>query len=202
MAVVRHPEPRRGPGPEARRSDGTRGGGIALATLVSELLDLLSDPRVGIPVLLLLLAFVLWVAGRPSREPVRRRSEPAERAPDGDPVSRTYVALRNGAYSEVLDTTFERLDRAVDAKSHCHLRTIPWTDGSARRLGLPDPKGLRQSRDALNSLIVWAVALETGSPLRWDFWRTQESSRARFQARLSERLSVVDRQLTSLGFTP
>jgi hypothetical protein len=33
-------------------------------------------------------------------------------------VSRTYVALRNGAYSEVLDTTFDRLDRAVDARAH------------------------------------------------------------------------------------
>jgi hypothetical protein len=117
-------------------------------------------------------------------------------------VSRTYVALRNGAYSEVLDTTFDRLDRAVDARAHCRLRSIPWLDGPARRLGLSDPKGLRQSRDALNGLIVWAVALETGSPLRWDFWRTQESSRARFQSRVSERLSVVDRQLTSLGFTP
>jgi hypothetical protein len=69
-------------------------------------------------------------------------------------------------------------------------------------MGLPDPRGLRRSREGLDSLLVWAVALETGNPLRWDFWRTYESSRKNFQRRLAEHLGAVDRHLHQLGFTP
>ncbi|HEV8050623.1 MAG TPA: hypothetical protein VGP88_08525 [Thermoplasmata archaeon] len=152
--------------------------------------------------MLLSATVVLWMAGRPSAEPVRRRREPSERAPDADPVSRTYVALRQGAYSEILDSTFDRLDRAVDARAGLGLREIPWSIRAGQARGLPDPRGLRRSRDALDSLLVWAVALETGNPLRWDFWRSYESSRLQFQRRLAEHLGEVDRYLTQLGFAP
>jgi hypothetical protein len=169
---------------------------------VPVLTGVLLDPRVGLPVVLLAVAVVVWVAGRPSGDPVRRRGERAERAPDADPASRTYVAIRHGAYSEILDATYDRLDRAVDAKAGCHLRAIPWRARTARQMGLTDPKGLRKCREALDSLLVWAVTLETGSPLRWDFWRTNEASRVRFQRRLTEWLREVDHHLTALGFTP
>jgi hypothetical protein len=164
--------------------------------------EFLTDPRVGLPVVVLAAAAVVWVASPWSSEPVRRRGEPSTRAPDADPVSRTYVALRQGAYSEVLDATYDRLDRAVGARAGCHLREIPWRPRAAEKLGLADPKGLRRSRDGLDGMIQWAVALESGSPLRWDFWRTYESSRARFQVRLAEWLRQVDLQLTALQFTP
>jgi len=170
--------------------------------VINIVLGVLVDPRVGLPVVLLSAAVVLWMAGRPSADPVRRRREPSPPAPDADPVSRTYVALRRGAYSEILDSTYDRLDRAVDARAGVGLREIPWSTRSAVAKGIPDPRGLRRTADALDSLIVWAVALETGSPLRWDFWRTYESSRTQFQRRLAEHLGVVDRHLTQLGFTP
>jgi hypothetical protein len=155
-----------------------------------------------VPVVLLAAAVVVWAVGGPGAVPTRRRGERSAPPPDADPVSRTYVAIRQGAYSEILDATYDRLDRAVTARAGCHLREIPWRRRAAAKLGLADPAGLRRSREGLDGMIQWAVALETGSPLRWDFWRTYESSRARFQVRLTQWLGKVDQQLHALGFTP
>jgi hypothetical protein len=166
------------------------------------LLGLLTDPRVGLPILLLVAATVAWVAARPAGEPRRHRSEASPPEPDADPVSRTYLAVRREAYSSLLVETHVRLDRALLARSGRRLRDIPWRAGAAKKLGVPDAKGLRDSLHGLESLYLWSVRLETASLLRWDFWRSIEASRIQFRLRLAEQLKVVDRQLRRLGYVP
>jgi hypothetical protein len=164
--------------------------------------DVVTDPRVGLPILLFASAILLWVATRPASDPRWERGEPAPPEPNRDAVSRTYLAVRKEAYSSVLVETHHRLDRAMFARSGHRLGEIPWFASAARRLGVPDPKGLRGSRISLDSLYLWAVRLETSSWRRWDFWRSDAASRAKFRERLSERLTVVDCQLHSLGYAP
>ncbi|MCI4332963.1 MAG: hypothetical protein L3K01_04455 [Thermoplasmata archaeon] len=166
------------------------------------LLGFVTDPRVGLPLLLLLAATVTWVVASPASEPRRHRGERVPPEPDADPVSRTYLALRREAYSSVLVETHVRLDRALFARTGRRLKDIPWLPSTAKRVGVPDPKGLRDSLRGLESLYLWSVRLETASLFRWDFWRSREASRAKFRTRLSERLQVVDRQLTRLGYAP
>jgi hypothetical protein len=168
----------------------------------SLLWGLLTDPRVGVPIVLLVAATVTWIAARPAAEPRRHRSEAMPPEPDADPVSRTYLAVRREAYSSVLVETHVRLDRALLARSGHRLRDIPWRPSAAKKLGVPDAKGLRESRHGLESLYLWSVRLETASLLRWDFWRSLEASRIKFRHRLADQLATVDRQLQRLGYVP
>jgi hypothetical protein len=173
-----------------------------MADLLTVALGLVTDPRLGLPVVLLAAATVLWVAALPASEPRRHRAESVAPEPDADPVSRTYTALKHEAYSSVVVETHDRLDRALMARTGRRLQEIPWLPSTARRLGVPDSKGLRGSRQELDSLYLWSARLETSSWLRWDFWRTDDGSRAKFRERLSERLGIVDRQLNALGYAP
>jgi hypothetical protein len=173
-----------------------------MADTVSVALGLLTDPRVGLPVVLLLAAVALWIAANPATAPRRHRGERATPEPDADPVSRTYLALRREAYSSVVAESHARLDRALLARSGKRLREIPWRARAAKRLGIPDPKGLRESHQRLEALYLWSVRLETASLLRWDFWRSRDASRAQLRIRLGQRLGVVDRQLRRLGYAP
>jgi hypothetical protein len=173
-----------------------------MTDLLTVALGLLTDPRLGVPVVLLAVATVVWVVAFPASEPRRQRGEAATPEPDGDPVSRTFVALRHEAYSSVVVETHDRLERALVARTGKRLEDIPWRPSLARRLGIQDSKGLRQSRQELSSLYVWSARLETASWLRWDFWRTEAGSRAKFRDRLADRLGVVDRQLAALGYAP
>ncbi|MCI4325832.1 MAG: hypothetical protein L3K00_08165 [Thermoplasmata archaeon] len=166
------------------------------------LLGLVTDPRVGLPILLLAGATVAWVASHPGSEPRRHRSEASAPEPDADPVSRTYLAVRREAYSSLLVETHVRLDRALLARTGRRLRDIPWRASAAKTLGVPDAKALRASLRGLESLYLWSVRLETASLLRWDFWRSIEASRVQFRIRLAAQLQLVDHQLRRLGYVP
>ncbi|MCI4357281.1 MAG: hypothetical protein L3K18_09145 [Thermoplasmata archaeon] len=169
---------------------------------VSAVLGFLTDPRVGLPIVLLGVAAAGWyLVGAPA-DPRRTGWEPSQPEPDRDPVSRTFLALRREAYSTVLLEVYGRLDSALRAKTGRRLGEIPWRTDAGRKLGIPQPRELERTRIALDSLYVWAVRLETNSLLRRDFWRSWESSRRQFLARAADRLRVVDRQLTSLGYAP
>jgi len=161
-----------------------------------------TDPRVGVPVLLLGAATLLWFAMDTPAEPRRAGWEPATPEPDRDPVSRTFVALRHESYSTVLLESYARLDAALKARTGRRLGEIPWSTKGARKLGIPQPRELEKTRIGLDSLYVWAVRLETDSILRRDFWRTWETSRVVFLRRLAARLHAVDGHLTNLGYAP
>jgi hypothetical protein len=164
--------------------------------------DLVSNPTIGLPVVLLVAASAVWsLRGVPPGR-LTVGFEPRIPDPDRDPVSRTFVALRRHAYSEVVRQVYERLDRALIVRCHLALAEVPWRRSVARRLGVPDPKGLEQSRIALDSLHLWAARLETNSLFRRDFWRSPEASRQAFLRRLAKRLAIVDAQLRTLTSPP
>ncbi|HKV90111.1 MAG TPA: hypothetical protein VJQ43_02815 [Thermoplasmata archaeon] len=170
--------------------------------LVTLLRGLLTDPRVGVPIVLLAGATVVWfLLGSPA-EPRRIGWERSVPDPDRDPVSRTFVALRRDAYSSVLLEVYTRLDTTLHARTGRRLGQIPWRTTAARRLGIPEPRELERTRIALDNLYVWAVRLETDSLLRRDFWRTWKASRAKFLESLAVRLRRVDGHLATLGYAP
>lgn len=165
---------------------------------VSTAFGLLTDPRVGLPILLVAVALVLWAAAWPRRRPRSVGFEPATPEPDRDPVSRTYLALEREEYSSVLHETYDRLDEAIRRRTGRGLAEIPWTEAAGRRAGFPHPRRLRRTRDALGALELWAERLEADSPFRWDFWRSAGASRRRFRTRLLAVFATVDRELVNL----
>ncbi|MHB8352575.1 MAG: hypothetical protein ACYDFT_07825 [Thermoplasmata archaeon] len=162
------------------------------------LLSFLTDPRVGFPALLLIVAAGLWLVRGPVGGPRRTGAESRPPRPDRDPVSRTYLALEEENYGELLNESFDRLDRALEARTGHHLTEIPWRRRAARRLGIPEPEGLRAVRDRLINFRAWAYRLEADSWLRWDFWRSRELSRRRLLTELPPLLGRIDGHLDRL----
>ncbi|MCI4346853.1 MAG: hypothetical protein L3K07_08920, partial [Thermoplasmata archaeon] len=72
----------------------------------------LANPRIGLPLLLLVVAILLWLAAAPRGRPRTKGFDPPVPVPDRDPVSRTVLALRTETYSAVLLEAFDRLDAA------------------------------------------------------------------------------------------
>lgn len=160
------------------------------------------DPRVGLPLLLLAEAAILLAVLRPKAGPRRTGWELPPREPDRDAVSRTYLALRRGMFSPVLHESYDRLDRAVRARTGRALYELPWLARSASRLGLRDAQGLYRLRNRIDAYELWALRLESDSWLRHDFWRSQESSRAKFLERLPPLFDRIDARLELLKETP
>jgi hypothetical protein len=164
--------------------------------------DIVSNPTVGIPLLVLIAATTIWTYLGVPRHRWTIGEEPMAPEPDRDPVSRTYVALRRNSYATVAWQVYERLDVALVRRTSLHLTEIPWRRSKAARLGIPDPRGLESSRIALYSLYVWASQLEGNSILRRDFWRSWDGSRAVLLERLAERMAIVEHQLQRLASAP
>lgn len=165
-------------------------------------LGMLGDPRVGAPAVVLTASLAIWLWLRPRREPESSRSEAARPEPDQESVSRTYLGLHRGEYSVASREMYDRLSRRLQQRTGRSLEQVPWWNPSARRLGIPDPSGLRRTRGRLSSLTDWALRLETGSPFRWDFWRTAEGSRRQLIARLGPGLQSAGRQIRLLDKVP
>jgi hypothetical protein len=162
------------------------------------LIEILRDPRVGVPMVLTLVSVLVWIAARPTSLPRTSGWEPPPHTPDRDPYSRTYVAVFREEYSRVINEVYERLDRALRSRTGRSLRQIPWRRARAQQLLIPDPRGLERTRQSLDLLELWAFRLETGSWLRRDFWRGPESSRRHLLARLELLLTSIARQLSTL----
>jgi hypothetical protein len=165
---------------------------------VTDLLSLgglLSDPRFGIPLMLLAFALATWLLAGPARQPRREGWERPVAPPDRDPVSRSYLAVERGQYSVLLREAYDRLDRAVATRTGRSISALPWRVRKARALGVPDPKGLSRLRSEFGALEIWSLRLETDSWLRRDFWRSAEASRRRFTRRLAGLLALLDGQL-------
>ena len=109
-------------------------------------LDLLGDPRVGAPSVVLTASLAVWLWLRPRREPETSRSEAARPEPDRESVSRTYLGLYRGEYSVAAREMYDRLSRRLRERTGRTLEQVPWWNPTARRLGMPDPAGLRRTR--------------------------------------------------------
>ncbi len=162
----------------------------------------LTDPRVGLPLLLLAGTLAAWLYLRPVRDPASGRWEAPTPEPEEESVSRTYLGLQRAQYSVVTREMYDRLDRRVRARTGRALDEIPWWNPSARALGLADPAELRRCRGRLDGLTVWSTRLETANPFRWDFWRTPEESRRKLLLRLGPDLARAGRQIRLLDQVP
>ena len=169
-----------------------------LADPVGALLAMVEDVHFGLPLLLLLAGTIRALVAWPRRAPVRSGLERPPRDPERDAYSRTYLSLERGAYAAILREAYERLDRALRARTGVALGAIPWRAAAARRARIPDPKGLTRVRETLDRLELWSVQLEQGSVVRLDFWRTRDGSRRRLLARIDPALARVEQHLREL----
>ncbi len=173
-----------------------------MALLPPDLLGLLTEPRVGLPLTLIVAGLAAWYALGTRGEPRRSSWEAAPPLSDAESVSRTYLALYRGEYSVAVREMRDRLDRRVRARTGRSMHELPWRGGAQRRLGIPDPRRLRASREVLDGLERWAYRLETGSYFRWDFWRSAESSQRALHARLGSGLLQAGQTLRRFDPAP
>ena len=164
------------------------------------LFDLLTEPTVGLPILLTLglaAAWLLW-SPRPLERPpaVRRTWYP----PTTDPVSLVYYALADGRYSTVLGTVYERLDEAVEGRYHIVIGQLPVL--STEDAPIPGAQGLRRAARQIRR--AYSEALQRESPywFRWTFWRPEEIDRDRFLGRVDDAIRVSAEWISTLEATP
>jgi hypothetical protein len=169
-----------------------------MTALLTALTDLLTDPRIGLPTLLLAAAAIATAVLYPRREPRTIGHEAMTRESDRDSVSRTYLAIQQGRYADVLAETYRRLDRAVYHRTQRTMRELPWGLVAAQQLGIEDPKGLRRTQHDLDTLEWRTRRLEGGSWVRWDFWRSYENAHAHLVAASERLFTRVDEQLVRL----
>ena len=162
------------------------------------LVAMAEDLRLGLPLLLLMAGTLIALFGWPRRDPMRAGLERPPRDPERDPYSVTYLSLERGAYASVLREAYERLDRALRARTGVALADIPWRRSVARRRHIPDPKGLERCRQTLDRLELWSLQLELGSLVRLDFWRGRARSRRHLFARIDPALGRVEHYLSLL----
>lgn len=159
---------------------------------------MLLDPRVGLPLLLVTAAAVAWLLLAPRGLPRSTGFDPPVPVPDRDPVSRTVVALRLEQYSTVLLEAYDRLDASLRRHRGTPLDEVDRSPTGAPPLAPADRRRYRRRAARLTQLHLHALRLESGSWLRWDFWRSLEASRRAFFRRLDSLLGEVDRDLTLL----
>lgn len=167
---------------------------------LGRLLDLLTEPTIGVPILLTLggmAAWFLW-SPRPVERPpsVRRSWFP----PTTDPVSTVYYALADGRYSTILATVYERLDRAVERKYHLVIGQLPLF--RPERTGVPNAAELRRASRKVRT--AYAEALQRESPFwfRWAFWRRTGADEDAFLARVDDAIRVSADWISTLEGTP
>jgi hypothetical protein len=158
----------------------------------------LLDPRVGLPLLLIVVSGLAWLLLAPRGRPRTTGFDPPVPVPDRDPVSRTVVALRTEEYSAVLLEAYDRLDASLRRHRGMPLDEVDRPPTGAKPLPPAERRRYRRLASNLTQLHLHALRLESSSWLRWDFWRGLEASRSWFFRRLDSLLGEVDRDLTLL----
>lgn len=162
------------------------------------LIALLLDPRVGLPLLLMGAAGACWLVFAPRGAPRTSGFDRPVPVPDRDPVSRTVVALRREEYSAVLLEAYDRLDTSLQRHRGIPLDEVERPARGVAPLPAVERRRYRRLAVRLTRLHLHALSLETGTWVRWDFWRSLEASRRWFFRRLDPLLVEVDRDLTLL----
>jgi hypothetical protein len=169
-----------------------------MTALLTVLMDLLTDPRIGLPSTLLAVGVIAAATLYPRRRPLVVGHDSLSRESDRDSVSRTYLAIQQGRYGDLLAETYRRLNRAVLYRTGATFETLPWDVRRMEELGIEDARGLRRTQHTLDALEWRARRLEAGSWFRWDFWRTDESSKAHLIRQSEALFREVDAQLARL----
>jgi len=167
---------------------------------LGRLLYLLTEPTLGVPILISLVAMVawLWWSPRPlERPPLVRRTW---FAPTTDPVSLVYYALADGRYSAVLATVYERLDRACERAHGIVIAQIPIFH--AEQTGVAQPAALRRAARQIRRAHAEALQRESPFWFRWAFWRSAKLDEDRFLARVDDAIRVSADWISTLEGTP
>jgi hypothetical protein len=156
---------------------------------LSWVVGFISDPRWGIPFLLILEATILWVAWNPRSPPLLGARRTSWARPEGDAVSRMYYAVQDRRYSVLVRWSRERIEELHRARSGgARLPALPWT--FRRRSRSPsDPYVLRRLTLDLSTFEWEARERELGVHLRWAFWRTRRRDAELYAARVERILN-------------
>jgi hypothetical protein len=155
----------------------------------------ISDPRWGIPFLLLLEATILWIAWNPRAPGLLGARRTSWTRPEGDAVSRMYYALQDRRYSIVVRWSRERIEELYRARSGLKLPALPWTL-RRRSKAIEDPYNLRRLTLELSAFEWEAREREIGVHLRWAFWRTRRRDNALYETRVD---GILTRAHSAIG---
>jgi hypothetical protein len=164
---------------------------------LSWVVGFISDPRWGIPFLLLLEATILWVAWNPRAPTILGARRASWSRPEGDPVSRMFYAVQDQRYSVIVRWSRERIEELYHARSGAKLPTLPWTL-RRRSLSPTDPYNLRRVTQDLSNFEWAALERETGVRIRWAFWRTRQRDTEIYEARVDRVLRTAQAAIGAL----
>jgi hypothetical protein len=153
---------------------------------------------VGLPLLLLGATLGVWLfanfRGFRSSEPTRTTWH----RPDSDPVSQTFYALEDRAYSLLIGAVYDRFDRAVQQRWGVGLSRLGWRPWptSARRVS--NRRTLLGIRDGLSARYTESVGREGPFRVRWNFWRSAAEDQALYLARVDRVIARAEEMVHQL----
>lgn len=161
-------------------------------------LAFVSEPTIGIPILVSAWVAVAWILWGPSperRPPLLRRNWFPS---DADLTSYVYFALADGRYSTVLEAATARLNETVHKRLGWTLAQLPLTEWGAERMGVPQARELRRVGRSLQEARAAAVVREGRFFIRWRFWLSPEADRRRFLSHVGRSLAESARWIRDL----
>lgn len=108
-------------------------------------------------------------------------------------------AIRYEAYSELLREAYGRLDRGSRRRTGAPLAEIARSPPGKSPLARPVLRDLQRLGHRLEGAHDYAIRLDAGSWIRYDFWRTVSESRRRLRQRTDALFAEVERALPLLG---
>src|SRR5215470_15879154 len=109
----------------------------------TQLTTFLTNPVLGVPVLLIAAAVLMCVVLRPrSLLPLRARGT-REVPPSDDAVSRIHRAVEAQENSALVEVAWTHLDNSVRRRFRVGINEIPWRTARAERMGISGSRRLR-----------------------------------------------------------
>lgn len=132
---------------------------------VALLNGLLSQATVGIPLLVLLVALLVWTLAAPRIYPPIFTPRPVLRPMPPDPVSGNYWALTMGEWSTPVGGLYYRFVAAMRARYGVAPWEIPRRKSRLRKLGITDRKALLKLDLSLLRIYNEALDIERRGPV-------------------------------------
>ena len=169
-----------------------------MASLLGPWTGLLTDPTIGIPILLVAVTLGVWLFSNFTGFRSAELTRTTWLRPDRDAVSQTFYAIEDRKYSRLLRAVYDRCDRAIHLRYSVGLADLGWRPWPTKAGRIPERKELLEIRDALSRRFTEAVGREQPFRVRWAFWRGAAQDDRRYLARVDAAISRAETMVHQL----
>jgi len=129
---------------------------------VTLVLTLLTQTSFGLPLLILVIATVLWVLASPTAYPPAMTPTVVAREMPPDPVSAIYWNMASGQFATPVGFAYHRFVARMRERYSIAPWEVPWRKSRAKKLGIERPKVITKLEKDFLDLYNQALVLDSG----------------------------------------